>query len=114
MVSNTQSGDNDWFAYIKNIINNLLDKKLITQEVTTQSTLDFGSSSPIMSIEENIFIINFIYSKDGHDTHWKLEFEFGTFNSSNQLQITIYSNDYKIEISDNYLEQLKLDVSIIL
>lgn len=110
MVSNTQSEDNDWFAYTKSIINNLLDKKLITQVVTTQSTLDFGSSSPIIFIEDNIFAIDFIYSKDGHDTHWKLVFEFGTFNSSNQLQITIYSNDYKIEISNNYLEQLKLSI----
>ncbi|OLS01935.1 hypothetical protein [Tissierella creatinophila] len=114
VVNNTQSGDNDWFAYTKNIINNLLDKKLITQLVTNQSSLDFASSSPIMSIEENIFIINFIYSKDGHDTHWKLEFEFGTFNSSNQLQITIYSNDYKLGINDNYLEQLKLFIKKII
>lgn len=110
VVNNTQSGNNDWFAYTKNIINHLLDKKLISQVVTTQSNLDFGNSSPIISIEDNIFIINFTYSKDGHDTHWKLVFEFGTFNSSNQLQITIYSNDYKIEVKNNYLEQLKLSI----
>lgn len=110
MVSNTQSEDDDWFAYTKSIINNLLDKKLITQVVTTQPTLDFGNSSPIIFIENNIFAIDFIYSKDGHDTHWKLVFEFGTFNLSNQLQITIYSNDYKIEIGNNYLEQLKLSI----
>jgi len=110
MVSNTQSEDNDWFAYTESIINNLLDKKLITQVVITQSTLDFGNSSPIIYIEDNIFAINFIYSNADHDTHWQLVFEFGTFNSSNQLQITIYSNDYKVGISDNYLEQLKLSI----
>lgn len=113
MVSNTKLRDNDWFIYTENIINHLLDKKLISEIVKTQSSLDFldfGDSSPIICIENNVFIINFIYSKDSYDTHWRLVFEFGTFNLSNQLQITIYSNDYKIEISNNYLEQLKISI----
>lgn len=110
MIRNIKSCDNDWFAYTESIINNLLDKKLITQVIIAQSNLNFGNSSPIMYIEDNIFALDFIYSKDGHDTHWKLVFKYGTFNSSNHLQITIYSDDYKIEIRDNYLEQLKLSI----
>jgi len=95
---------------MENAINGLIGKGLITQVVIAQSTLDFGGSSPIMEIDESIFAVNYIYSKENCDTHWQLAFEFGTFNSSKQLEITISSADYQIKIDDNYLEQLKITI----
>ena len=109
MINNVQPID-DLFTYTENVIKGILEKGLITQVVIAQATLDFGDSSPIMVIEDNIFAIDYIYSKGEYNTHWQLVFEFGTFNSSKQLEITITSADYKIAIADNYLEQLKLAI----
>lgn len=100
----------DLFAYTENIINELLKKGLMTQMIIAQATLDFGDCSPIVEITDTVFVTNYVYSKENHNTHWQLAFEYGTFTSSNQLQIKILSEDYTIKIEDNYLEQLKLAI----
>lgn len=110
LMINSVNDLDDLFVYTENIIKGLLEKGLITQVIVAQSTLDFGDSSPIMAIDENIFAIDYIYSKGERDTHWQLAFEFGTFSSSKQLEITINSSDYEIKTDDNYLEQLKLAI----
>lgn len=107
LINNTQPLDN-LLEYTENIINELLKKRLITQLTISCPSLNFSSSSAITGISDNIFIANCIYTTtNNHNTHWRLEFEFGTFTSSNQLQVKIFSEYYDIKIEDNYLEQLK-------
>lgn len=109
MINDIQPLD-DLYTYVENTINKLLESGLITKVVVAQATLDFGGSSPINEIADNIFAVEHIYSKEKICTHWQLAFEFGTFSSSRQLEITISSDDYKAELDDNYLEQLKLAI----
>ena len=99
---------NDLLEYTKNIINELLAKGLITRLVVSGATLEFGDNSPITEISETAFATDYVYIKENKTTHWKLTLEFGTFTSSNQLQIKVFSDDYMLKIEDNYLEQLKL------
>lgn len=100
----------DLFTYMENVVTELLKNGLITKVIVGQTTLDFGESSPINEIMDNVFAVEFVYSKENVNTHWQLVFEFGTFSSSKQLEITISTDDYRIEIDNNYLEQLKLAI----
>ena len=108
-INNVQPLDN-LFTYVENVVIELLENGLITKVIIGQTTLDFGDSSPIDEIADNVFAVEFVYSKENINTHWQLVFEFGTFSSSKQLEITISSDDYIIETSNNYLEQLKLAI----
>lgn len=98
----------DIFLYLYEIVNKLFINGLITKVVVGKTTLDFGESSAIEEIDENVFVGKFVYSKGSVDTHWQLIFEFGTYNSSKQLEITISSDNYNFAIDNNYLESLKL------
>lgn len=44
--------------------------------IVGQATLDFGESSPIDEIADNVFAVEFDYSKENVNTHWQLVFEF--------------------------------------
>ena len=47
----------------------------------------------------------------GYDKqNWKLKFEFGTYNLSSQLQISILSDDYILKVEEQYLEKLKVEI----
>ncbi len=100
----------DLFAYMENAVKGLLENGLITKVLVGQATLDFGDSSPINEIVDNVFALEFVYSKEKVNTHWQLVFEFGTFRSSKQLEITISSDDYSLQVDNTYLEQLKLAI----
>lgn len=108
-INNVQPLD-DLFTYIENVVTQLHENGLITKVITGQTTLDSRKSSPIDEIADSVFAVEFVYSKENVNTHWQLVFEFGTFSSSKQLEITISSEDYRIEIDNNYLEQLKLAI----
>lgn len=43
----------------------------------------------------------------------KSPFEYGTYNSCSQLQIKILSADYELNVADNYLEQLKFAIKLL-
>lgn len=104
----------DMFEYTENIINELLQKGLITEVVKDTVMSDFGDVSPVIEVEDAIYISNFSYLQDNQITNWQIVFEFGTFTSSSQLQIRIISEDYTLKIENNYLEQLKLTVKNII
>lgn len=106
MINNIQP-INDFFKYTENIINKLYNQGLITNAEIPLAYKDFGSNTPIIETTDNNFVIDYNYSKKEISTNWKLEFVFGTFNSSKQLEINISSNDYNIKIDDDYLERLK-------
>ena len=96
--------------YIENIVDYLISKGVINAPEIDDATSEFGEPSAIIEDEERIYITNFIHNCEGTITRWQLTFEFGTFTSSQQLQIIISSDNYTISVNDNYLEQLKLQV----
>ena len=97
MINNTQTLGN-LFTYVESTIKDLSSKGLMPNAI------------PVNEISDNVFAVEYVYTNEFYATHWQLFFEFGTFNSSNQLQITILSSDYVLKIDDNYLEQLKLSI----
>lgn len=105
---------NDLSSYIENVVQELLNNGLVTKVIISQASLDYGENSPVEEIAENVFAVEFVYSKDCVNTYWQLIFEFGTFYSSTQLEISICSDDYRIEINNNYLEQLKFSIKTII
>lgn len=97
--------------YVANIYNCLLEAGLIDSLVITPSEL--GSvSNPIKEIDEegNIFIVDFIGEEDDVQYTMQISFEFRTYNGTKQLDISITSNNYRIDSKKTYLEKLKLEV----
>lgn len=104
----------DMFYYIENIVLKLQNRGLITNLISVPQYSVLGNSCSIIENNETTYIVEFIYSIKNIETHWKIIFEYGTFNSTSQLQIKITSSDYQLNIDDNYLEQLKLAVKNLL
>jgi|GEM_PF-681578 len=110
MINSTRSLGN-LFEYTESIINELQVKGLISHAIVDTVTLEYGDG---IEVEDTVFITDFDYSKEKQKSHWQIEFEFGTFTSSSQLQIKLSSEDYELHIEDNYLEQLKLSIKNII
>lgn len=51
---------------------------------------------------------------DKDDTLWKVEFQFGTFENSLNLEVTISAGNYKLDEKNISLERLKIGIKDIL
>ena len=103
----------DMFGYIENVVTELQKKGLITKIEYSPAQCDFGDDSCLIEVEDTFYVANFIYSKDDKENHWQIAFEYGTYNSCSQLQIKIFSADYELNVADNYLEQLKFAIKLL-
>ncbi|NLN72479.1 hypothetical protein [Anaeromassilibacillus senegalensis] len=103
----------DMFGYIENVVTELQKKGLITKIEYSPAQCDFGDDSCLIEVEDTFYVANFIYSKDDKENHWQIAFEYGTYNSCSQLQIKILSADYELNVADNYLEQLKFAIKLL-
>lgn len=103
----------DMFGYIENVVTELQKKGLITKIEYIPAQCDFGDDSCLIEVEDTFYVANFIYSKDDKENHWQVAFEYGTYNSCSQLQIKILSADYELNVADNYLEQLKFAIKLL-
>ena len=103
----------DMFGYIENVVTELQKKGLITKIEYSPAQCDFGDDSCLIEVEDTFYVANFIYSKDDKENHWQIAFEYGTYNSCSQLQIKILSADYELNAADNYLEQLKFAIKLL-
>ena len=103
----------DMFGYIENVVTELQKKGLITKIKYSPAQCDFGDDSCLIEVEDTFYVANFIYSKDDKENHWQIAFEYGTYNSCSQLQIKILSADYELNVADNYLEQLKFAIKLL-
>ena len=103
----------DMFGYIENVVTELQKKGLITKIEYSPAQCDFGDDSCLIEVEDTFYLANFIYSKDDKENHWQIAFEYGTYNSCSQLQIKILSADYELNVADNYLEQLKFAIKLL-
>ena len=101
------------FGYIENVVTELQKKGLITKIEYSPAQCDFGDDSCLIEVEDTFYVANFIYSKDDKENHWQIAFEYGTYNSCSQLQIKILSADYELNVADNYLEQLKFAIKLL-
>ena len=103
----------DMFGYIENVVTELQKKGLINKIEYSPAQCDFGDDSCLIEVEDTFYVANFIYSKDDKENHWQIAFEYGTYNSCSQLQIKILSADYELNVADNYLEQLKFAIKLL-
>mgnify|MGYP004561607759 FL=1 len=60
--------------------------------------------------EENHFFINFNSVSMDKSDNWGIHFLFGTYNDAKQLEITIQSDTYNVELMNDFLEKLKLGI----
>lgn len=98
-------------AYIYDIYNALIPTKLIKSLSMLPEEISFGGE-PIRNVdsEGNIFIIEFNSEENGKLNIWSILFQYGTYNASKQLEITICSDTYVPDVNDGYLEKLKLSI----
>lgn len=86
--------------YVHLVINHLKEKLLISDIKKFESK----------EIEFGIISVYFEFDSGDVKQNWKLKFEFGTYNSSSQLQISILSDDYILKVEEQYLEKLKVEI----
>lgn len=64
--------------------------------------------------ESTCFSVDYSYVSNGKNNIWNLFFHFGTYDERLQLQISISSDTYILDITDDYLEKLKLSIKQII
>lgn len=113
-VDNTTTiGDN--YNYIHNVYKVLNAYGLIKNLILTPDEVSFGAG-PIRSLddEDTVFMFKFMSEENGKSDNWEIYFQFGTCNTSKQLEILIYSDTYDVDKRRNYLEKLKLKIKSII
>lgn len=83
MVNNVE-GLNNFFEYVKNVINELLKGGFIAGWIIPCESLDYGDNSPIDKVSDCHFTVQYTYNEKERNTHWRLEFEFGTIKACNK------------------------------
>lgn len=98
-------------TYIFNIYKALNSIGLIKSLSMTPDEVAFGAG-PIRNLddESNVFLLQFNSEENGKSDIWSIYFQYGTYNASKQLEITIYSDTYVPDVTDGYLEKLKLRI----
>ena len=109
-VDNTTTIE-DNYIYIHNVYKALNMCGLIKNLILTPDEVSFGAG-PIRSLddEDTVFMFKFMSEENGKSDNWEIYFHFGTYNTSKQLEILIYSDTYAVDKSRNYLEKLKLKI----
>lgn len=99
--------------YVHRIYNELCSRDLIKKLVINASPENVPSnSSPEIVLDEfgNSFAIDFIAEENDKQDTMRILFEFKTFRNNRQLEILIESDNYQIDIENEYLEKLKLRI----
>lgn len=102
----------DNHTYVIKIFNFIMDSGLISNLPVPLSTKIFDPYEEVTEFDEESNIIQIAYNfNDSLSSHnWCIEFKFGTFACSKQLQIEISSDTYHIAVENQYLEKLKLTI----
>ncbi|KNZ41681.1 hypothetical protein [Acetobacterium bakii] len=100
----------DQFQYISNISTILALSGFTTEYPSNQTNANFMINSAITPLDDGIFLFEYIY----RNAIFQIIYEFGTYSTSKQLEIQISSDDYIIKPENNYLEQLKLKIKMII
>lgn len=96
-------------SYIMEIYKSINSARMIKSLNLTPDEVTFGAG-PLRPIddEDNVFLLQFNSEDNGKADIWSVYFQYGTFNDSKQLEITIYSDTYSPNVDNEYLEKLKL------
>lgn len=102
-------------GYLDNVFNEMDKKGLIKNIVVPRYALNRSTCAVrCTSPDDTTYICSFT-SEENRTTHnWEVQFEFGTYKKSMQLEISISSDDYIIAIDNIYLEKLKVAIKKII
>lgn len=97
--------------YVNKIFEDLCNAGLIKNIMLTPDEMK-DRESPVRELddEENHFFINFNSVSMDKSDNWEIHFLFGTYNDAKQLEITIQSDTYNVELMNDFLEKLKLGI----
>lgn len=98
-------------AYIQEIVKKLIASGLIKSIMVNPSELEFGADI-VREIDEegNVFMTEFNCEESGQSDNWQIIFQYGTYNTAEQLEISIQSDTYSVEQKNYYLERLKVEI----
>ena len=97
------------YDYVKRIFEQLLKEKFVTSILVIPGT-SANSAISEYDDESTCFSDDYNYKNNGKDNIWNHIFQFGTYDERLQLQISISSDTYTLDIDDDYLEKLKLSI----
>lgn len=97
------------YDYVKRIFEQLVKEKFVTSILVIPGT-SANSAISEYDDESTCFSVDYNYKNNGKDNIWNLFFQFGTYDERLQLQISISSDTYTLDIDDDYLEKLKLSI----
>ena len=97
--------------YIEEIFEKICSDGLIKNLMMSPDELKLGVSA-VREVDDegNIFEIKFNSVETEKSDNWNIIFQYGTYNASRQLEVTIYSDTYIVDKNNNYLEKLKLTI----
>lgn len=97
--------------YVNKIFEDLCNAGLIKNIMLTPDEMK-DKENPVRELddEENHFFINFNSVSMDKSDNWGIHFLFGTYNDAKQLEITIQSDTYNVELMNDFLEKLKLGI----
>lgn len=98
-------------AYILKIYQTLNSAGLIKSLSMTPDEVMYGAG-PVKNLddENNVFSLQFNSEENGKPDVWRIDFQYGTYMTTKQLEIAIYSDTYFLDANDGYLEKLKLRI----
>lgn len=105
----------DNISYIQNVYRKIMASGLIKNLIMTPDEVELGVG-PIRELDEegNIFLLRFTSEENQRTDNWEIYFQYGTYNTAQQLEIAIYSDTYVVNKNRNYLEKLKLKIKSII
>ena len=109
-VDNREQID-DNYSYVYEIYKSVNGAGLIKSLNIDPDAAAYGAGA-IRELDEegNVYELNFNSKEDKKSNIWKIYFVYGTYNSSKQLEISIYSDTYIPMVDEIYLEKLKLKI----
>lgn len=101
----------DNYEYI-NAIYTKINLGGLIKSVNIDPEADAFGCGPIIELDDegNVFLLEFNSKEEQKSNIWSIYFVYGTYNDSKQLEISIYSDTYKPEVSEGYLEKLKVKI----
>lgn len=101
----------DNYAYVNAIYEAINLGGLIKSININPDAASFGCGA-IREIDDegNVFLLEFNSEEEKKSNIWSAYFVYGTYNNSKQLEVSIYSDTYTPNISEIYLEKLKVRI----
>ncbi|MGM0338913.1 hypothetical protein [Enterococcus sp. AZ007] len=96
--------------YLNLVMDKLKNKGLVYKYLTNRS------KRSVELYEDFCYNSEFVINRGDKQpsTNWRINFQFGTFGTTEQLQVNIISDNYKLDHNNSLLEDLKIELKNIL